>query len=93
MRAECPDVDLLAEERKFRDHEFAKGKTDWLATWRNWMREAQVRAAARPRAVAPIKRVPPTDEEISDEHRKAAAENRARLAGLGLAAALKPMPQ
>lgn len=44
IRSECPDVDLLTEERKFRDHEFARGRSDWLATWRNWMREAQTRS-------------------------------------------------
>jgi hypothetical protein len=96
IRAECPDVDLTAEERKFRDHEFARGRSDWLATWRNWMREAQARAAARPNgkhAPQPPKRPPPTVDEIAAEHSKAAAENRIRLAELGLASVLKPMPQ
>ena len=45
IRAECPGIDLLAETRKFRDYEFARGRSDWPATWRNWMREAQSRAA------------------------------------------------
>lgn len=45
IRSECPDVDLVIEERKFRDHEFARGRSDWPATWRNWMREAQARAS------------------------------------------------
>lgn len=45
IRAECPDVDVDAATRKFRDHEFARGRSDWRATWRNWMREEQARAA------------------------------------------------
>lgn len=42
-----PGVDLDAETAKFRDHEFAKGRSDWLATWRNWIREAMERKASR----------------------------------------------
>lgn len=43
MRTECPGVDLEAEHRVFVDYWIAqpgqKGvKTDWPATWRNWMR-------------------------------------------------------
>ena len=51
IRAECPGVDLAAAERKFRDHEFAKARSDWSATWRNWMRTDQERAgkAGKPR--------------------------------------------
>jgi hypothetical protein len=51
IRAECPDVDVDAATRKFRDHEFARGRSDWRATWRNWIREEQARAgkAAKPR--------------------------------------------
>jgi hypothetical protein len=41
---ECPDVDMAAAERKFRDHEFAKARSDWAACWRNWMRSDQERA-------------------------------------------------
>lgn len=45
MRAECPAVDLAAEHRKFTDYWLgqpgAKGrKTDWNATWRNWIRRS-----------------------------------------------------
>jgi hypothetical protein len=48
---ECPDVDMAAAERKFRDHEFAKARSDWSACWRNWMRTDQERAgkASKPR--------------------------------------------
>lgn len=89
IRAECPDVDLVTEERKFRDHEFARGRSDWLATWRNWMREAQTRAALRPKPAQPAKRRPPTDEEIAAERRKAAEANRRELAAkVGVLAAM-----
>lgn len=42
MRAECPDVDLRAEHRKFADYYRATGRqmVDWSATWRNWIRRA-----------------------------------------------------
>lgn len=36
--AELPDLDAEAEAAKFRDYEFAKPRTDWPATWRNWIR-------------------------------------------------------
>ena len=82
IRAECPDVDLQAETRKFRDHEFARGRSDWLATWRNWIREAQTRAANRPRPIGqpPPKRPPPTEEQILAARREAAEANRRELA-------------
>lgn len=55
MRLECPTVDLRAEHRVFTDYWVAqpgqKGvKTDWDATWRNWMRRAQTQrqSSARP---------------------------------------------
>ena len=46
MRAECPRVDLEAENRKFVDYWSAKAgkdatKLDWDATWRNWIRRAK----------------------------------------------------
>lgn len=37
-REEVPAVDIRAETKKFRDHTFKDSKTDWPATWRNWMR-------------------------------------------------------
>lgn len=33
-------ADITAELTKFRDHEFAKPKTEWAATFRNWLRTA-----------------------------------------------------
>ena len=41
IEAECPGVDIAAETRKFRDHEYVKPKTDWDAAWRNWLRGPQ----------------------------------------------------
>jgi hypothetical protein len=36
----CPNVDLLRETAKFRDHTFKVSHTDWVGAWRNWMRKA-----------------------------------------------------
>lgn len=47
-RTEKPDVDISAETRLFRDHEFEKPKTDWPAAWRNWMRNAPKFKPMRP---------------------------------------------
>lgn len=52
MRHECPDVSLTAQHKRFVDHwraqPGAKGrKSDWDATWRNWMRRAQDDATPR----------------------------------------------
>jgi uncharacterized protein YdaU (DUF1376 family) len=35
------DADLDAETRIFLDHEFEKPKSNWPATWRNWIRNAE----------------------------------------------------
>ena len=35
-----PGVDVKRETEKFRDHEFAQPRKDWIAAWRNWMRKA-----------------------------------------------------
>jgi hypothetical protein len=43
MHAECPRIDLQAEFRTMRDHEFGKARSDWPAVYRNWMREATKR--------------------------------------------------
>ena len=42
--AEAPGVDVNRETAKFKDYEFAKPRTDWLATWRNWIRTAAERS-------------------------------------------------
>lgn len=44
-REGCPLVDIVTETATFRDHEFASARSDWPATWRNWMRKEQKRLA------------------------------------------------
>lgn len=43
IAAECPLVDIAAQTKIFRDYTFKTAKTDWSATWRNWMRLKQER--------------------------------------------------
>lgn len=50
---ECPLVDLTAELRTLRDHEFKVAHSDWDATARNWMRREQKTLAQRARPAAP----------------------------------------
>ncbi|MEY2688358.1 MAG: hypothetical protein RL375_2556 [Pseudomonadota bacterium] len=38
--AEAPGVDVDRETAKLRDHTFAKARSDWPGTWRNWLRTA-----------------------------------------------------
>ena len=35
-----PRINLELETEAFRDHEFARARTDWSAAWRNWIRRA-----------------------------------------------------
>lgn len=44
---ECPGVNVDAETAKFRDHEFAKPRTDWLKAWRNWLRRSGEMGSSR----------------------------------------------
>lgn len=37
-REHCPGVEIDAATAAFRDHQFRDSKSDWPATWRNWMR-------------------------------------------------------
>lgn len=56
----APDVNIGAETERFTDYWVAapgqRGvKTDWTATWRNWMRKAQEQAPAQDRlAPSPV---------------------------------------
>ncbi len=48
---EAPGIDVDLETAKLMDHEFGSARTDWVATWRNWMRKAAElpsRGRARP---------------------------------------------
>jgi hypothetical protein len=73
-RTECPDVDGKRETERFGDYwraiSGAKGvKTDWPATWRNWMRRAQDNAPGTPgNAVALRNGSKPstTDQRVAD---------------------------
>jgi hypothetical protein len=47
--AELPALDVDRETAKFRDHTFATARSDWPATWRNWMRTAGERLVPMPR--------------------------------------------
>jgi len=63
-RAETPDVDGRYETAKFIDYWGSKSgqaatKTDWVKTWRNWMRKAQERAGP-----SPIHRPSTTDQRV-----------------------------
>ena len=51
-----PSVDLTRETATFLDHEFAHGRTDWPATWRNWMRKAAERLPRIPQQILPLQR-------------------------------------
>jgi hypothetical protein len=37
---ECPNADFERELAKIRDHEFRTARSDWTATFRNWLRRA-----------------------------------------------------
>ncbi len=45
---ECPGIDVDRESAQFKDYTFASPKTDWLKTWRNWMRKAKPINGSRP---------------------------------------------
>lgn len=36
----APNVDIDRETEKMKDYTFGTAKTDWLGTWRNWMRRS-----------------------------------------------------
>lgn len=59
FRERCPHVDGRAETEKFTDYWRGKPgkdgrKTDWVATWRNWMRTAEERAGPRARGTPSV---------------------------------------
>ena len=41
---EAPRADVDRETAKLRNHEFSKPRSDWMATWQNWMLTADERA-------------------------------------------------
>ena len=73
MQAECPGVDLESEHRKFIDYWIAqpgqKGvKTDWAATWRNWIRRSS--ATSSPRQVQGKPTAGDRARSLADEFRR-----------------------
>lgn len=73
MQAECPGVDLESEHRKFIDYWIAqpgqKGvKTDWAATWRNWIRRSS--GTSSPRQVQGKPTAGDRARSLADEFRR-----------------------
>jgi hypothetical protein len=69
-RTECPHVNPDDEFKRFADYWRAKPgkdacKLDWLATWRNWMRNAEDRQKQRSRA-SPNGHPPPRGGAAAD---------------------------
>ncbi|WP_202844755.1 hypothetical protein [Luteimonas saliphila] len=83
--AKRPDLDLTEQGEKFADfwrsQPGVKGrKTDWLATWRNWIRnEKRAAGFSPPAAVSP--RQPPA-AEVMARHRPATVADPARVKDL-----------
>jgi hypothetical protein len=76
-RASAPSANVERETMKFRNHEFAKAHSDWLATWQNWILKADENAASSPQGR------PPPESFRAQEHRIAAervAETSPRIA-------------
>ncbi len=74
VRENCPDVDGRVENEKFENYWLAKSgrdaaKVDWERTWRNWMLEAQQRAARSPRLAAAAPRQSAAEARIAEINR------------------------
>lgn len=67
MTEECPLVDIQAQTKLFRDHTFSVAKTDWVATWRNWMRTKQERLVEAAGKVQALESFKQTDARIGRE--------------------------
>ncbi|GGK31932.1 hypothetical protein GCM10010124_25880 [Pilimelia terevasa] len=72
--ANCPGIDGRREHERFTDYWTgiggAKGtKTDWVATWRNWMRKAADDQRARPAARGPMTGANRFHNDQTDEER------------------------
>lgn len=77
LNAGLPSIDLRVEADKFRDYWHAKSgkdaaKADWLATWRNWCRNARSPGPppSRPSATSP----PDRKSRLSDTLRRRIAD-------------------
>ena len=60
-----PTINYALEYDKFMDHTFKDAKSNWVATWRNWMRRATAQDArsATPgnSTMPPVYKMPGTD--------------------------------
>lgn len=76
----APGVDVPRETVKLRNHEFAKAKSDWPATWRNWILEGFERM--RPSGGGNAKSFRERDEQLAaDKHRRWTSSGPAAQAG------------
>jgi hypothetical protein len=80
---ECPLVDIDQQTKIFRDHTFNTAKTDWVATWRNWMRTKQERLVeAGKKPGAPKESFAERDERLAAERfREATGQTTAKPMG------------
>jgi len=76
-QAEVPGIDVDLETSKLRDHTFGSARSDWLGTWRNWLRKAVEHQAQR-------RTTPAAAESFRERDERIAAESVRRLTG-GLA--------
>ncbi|MGC8537154.1 MAG: hypothetical protein ACP5QR_16825 [Rhizomicrobium sp.] len=60
-RSQLPDIDAEREAQKFRDWEFKTPRSDWAATWRNWIgtcresgKYARLQAGSNPDGTVPM---------------------------------------
>jgi hypothetical protein len=79
-----PDVNAQAEAAKFRDYTFGTSRSDWDATFRNWIRKAAEHLASQRQRLPPGLQPPkpkrePTPEEIAAARAAAAEQNRLAL--------------
>ena len=67
IKTECDLVDIEQQTKIFRDHTFGVAKTDWAATWRNWMRTKQERLVEGSAKVKTIESFKQQDARIGRE--------------------------
>ena len=79
VATECPLVDIDQQTAIFRDHTFKTARSDWVATWRNWMRTKQERLVeAGHKPGAPKESFAERDERIAAERYREATGQTAR---------------
>jgi hypothetical protein len=66
-RASAPNANVERETMKFRNHEFAKARSDWLATWQNWLLKADENAASLPQGRPPPESFRERDQRLARE--------------------------